>query len=170
VVGDVCWLPGIEVDRTGKVFPIRANSAGTSAQVRAAAAGMPVSSLCHLLNATSSFTQGITDQLPKPCTPRCHASFNHLKYAVLLELPLYTAVVCLQSLLRSMTLGAAALAAQAAGSSVPRECCFFASIAPDGKVCAVMRAAAVAAPYSSFCVICLYKAASVVGNEAASVV
>jgi hypothetical protein len=34
VVGDVCWLPGIEVDRTGKVFPIRANSAGTSAQVR----------------------------------------------------------------------------------------------------------------------------------------
>jgi hypothetical protein len=40
----------------------------------------------------------------------------------------------LQSLLRSMTLGAAALAAQAAGSSVPRECCFFASIAPDGKV------------------------------------
>jgi hypothetical protein len=39
-----------------------------------------------------------------------------------------------QSLLRSMTLGAAALAAQAAGSSVPRECCFFASIAPDGQV------------------------------------
>jgi hypothetical protein len=35
VVGDVCWLPGIEVDRTGKVFPIRANSAGTSAQVSA---------------------------------------------------------------------------------------------------------------------------------------
>ncbi|WIA14707.1 hypothetical protein OEZ85_003200 [Tetradesmus obliquus] len=70
VVGDVCWLPGIEVDRTGKVFPIRANSAGTSAQ----------------------------------------------------------------SLLRSMTLGAAAMAAQAAGSNVPRECCFFASIAPDGKV------------------------------------
>ncbi|KAF6260876.1 WD40-repeat-containing domain protein [Scenedesmus sp. NREL 46B-D3] len=69
-VADVCWLPGIEVDRTGKMFPIRANSAGTSAQ----------------------------------------------------------------SLLRSGTLGAAALASQAAGSSVPRDCCFFASIAPDGKV------------------------------------
>lgn len=39
VVGDVCWLPGIEVDRTGKVFPIRANSAGTSAQVGKAVAG-----------------------------------------------------------------------------------------------------------------------------------
>jgi hypothetical protein len=46
----------------------------------------------------------------------------------------HTLCLCLQSLLRSMTLGAAALAAQAAGSSVPRECCFFASIAPDGKV------------------------------------
>lgn len=32
-VADVCWLPGIEVDRTGKMFPIRTNSAGTSAQV-----------------------------------------------------------------------------------------------------------------------------------------
>lgn len=32
-VCDLCWLPGIELDRAGKVFPIRANSAGTSAQV-----------------------------------------------------------------------------------------------------------------------------------------
>jgi hypothetical protein len=35
-VCDLCWLPGIELDRAGKVFPIRANSAGTSAQVRPA--------------------------------------------------------------------------------------------------------------------------------------
>lgn len=40
----------------------------------------------------------------------------------------------LQALLRSMTLGAAAKAAVEAGSTVPRECCFFASIAADGKV------------------------------------
>lgn len=33
-VCDICWLPGIELDRSGKVFSIRANSAGTSAQVR----------------------------------------------------------------------------------------------------------------------------------------
>jgi hypothetical protein len=33
LVSDICWLPGIEVDRAGKVFNIRANSAGTSAQV-----------------------------------------------------------------------------------------------------------------------------------------
>lgn len=32
-VCDLCWLPGMEVDRSGKVFAIRANSAGTSAQV-----------------------------------------------------------------------------------------------------------------------------------------
>eukprot|EP00775_Hariotina_reticulata_P012026 gene12026-12171_t len=70
LVSDICWLPGMEVDRAGKVFNIRANSAGTSAQ----------------------------------------------------------------AMVRSMTLGAAALAAAAAGSNVPRECCFFTSIAADGKV------------------------------------
>lgn len=36
--------------------------------------------------------------------------------------------------MRSLTLGSAAIAAAAAGSNVPREACFFASIAPDGKV------------------------------------
>ncbi|KAF8061413.1 bifunctional 3-dehydroquinate dehydratase/shikimate dehydrogenase [Scenedesmus sp. PABB004] len=69
-VTDVAWLPGIEIDRGGKCFAIRASSAGTSAQ----------------------------------------------------------------ALLRSSTLGAAAKAAAEAGSTVPRECCFFASIAADGKV------------------------------------
>jgi hypothetical protein len=33
-VCDLCWLPGVEIDRSGKVFAIRGNSAGTSAQVR----------------------------------------------------------------------------------------------------------------------------------------
>lgn len=53
--------------------------------------------------------------------------------AVLFACSTFTAVT-LQSLLRSMTLGASALAAAAAGSTVPRECCFFGSIAADGKV------------------------------------
>lgn len=39
-----------------------------------------------------------------------------------------------QAFMRSMTLGATALAAANAGSNVPRDCCFFASIAADGKV------------------------------------
>jgi hypothetical protein len=38
-VCDICWLPGVELDRSGKVFSIRANSAGTSAQVRKKAGG-----------------------------------------------------------------------------------------------------------------------------------
>lgn len=38
-VCDICWLPGIELDRSGKVFSIRANSAGTSAQVREVVGG-----------------------------------------------------------------------------------------------------------------------------------
>ncbi|KAI8468458.1 MAG: inner dynein arm I1 intermediate chain [Monoraphidium minutum] len=69
-VADLQWLPGIEVDRSGRAFPVRAGSAGTS----------------H------------------------------------------------QSLARSSTLGAAALAALQSGSSVPRECCFCATLGPDGRV------------------------------------
>lgn len=73
-VCDVCWLPGLEADRNGRVHALRPDS-----------------------SASGGGGSGAT-----------------------------------QSLARSTTLGAGALAAT--GSSVPREACLFASLAPDGKV------------------------------------
>lgn len=68
----------------------------------------------------------------------CHAysdvQLARISPVVELLLPLLLLLLSTQSMLRSLTLGSTAIAAAAAHSNIPREACFFASIAPDGKV------------------------------------